>query len=230
MVGTFDKPIGVAVAPNGDVFVAEPWKSLVKKIPKSTGTPIIIGSGFGVPTFISLASNGDVYVTDSSIGVQGSSYQGSFVKKIPGGSGTVTVTVYHTLKFVRGLCVTLNGDIYVTEDGKVIRMPGGSGRIEIRFPSYFTPSAVAVSSAGTIYAVDGRNSFVAIVKPGETEFSDFLCGGCLYLSNAIFASPGGDLYFIDSYLRKVFKHSGSTGAITSINSGLLALAGVWATC
>ena len=235
-LGTFKSPIGIAVTPNGDVYVVERGTmssgtikdGAIKKVPGGTGTPITLAGGLYIPMCISVAANGDVFFTEQLNEPPNALYA---IKKIAGGQGS-PVTFYQSAKYVRGIRVTANGDIYFTEDSKVIRMPGGSGRIEISLSNSDLPLELFVTSAGTIFIVakGGYSGGVYVVQAGATVNSGpRVCEGCLYSGSSVFVSTRGDVYITDGYLHVFFKVS-SSGAVTSTHEGLSGPSGIWAMC
>lgn len=132
-------PYDVAVAPNGDLYIADQGNNEIRKVTASTGvisryagtgSPGYSGDGGPAtsaqlqhPAAVVLADNGDLYVTDT---------RNNVVRKIAAGGGRIT-TVAGTgapgsagdggpgtlaqLKSPEGIAISTAGDLYIADTG-----------------------------------------------------------------------------------------------------------------
>jgi len=164
----WEGPDGIAVAPNGDVYVTDEGNHRVEEF-TSTGGYITQWGSFGhengqfsYPHGIAVASNGDVYVADecNTDRIQEFTGEGTFIRTWGStGSGNGQFNSPH------GLAVNASGDLYLADEG--------NDRVQEFSPTggYFTqwgtagtgngqfnrPTGVAVASNGDVYVVDKEN-------------------------------------------------------------------------
>ena len=168
--GQFDTARSVAVAPNGDVYVADQGNNRIQYFsPGGTykgkwGTE---GSGNGqldVPYAVAIAPNGDVYVADvANARIQYFSPTGTYKGKWGSfGSGN------SQFDFPSAIAVASNGDVYVSDtNNDRIQRFGPTGTYKGQFGTYGTasgqldnPRGLAVAPNGDIYVADAYNDRV----------------------------------------------------------------------
>jgi hypothetical protein len=161
-----EDPYGVAVGPNGTMYVTDADNDNVSEYPPSSnGTAVIpsnqitgAGTGLDSPLCEALDANGTLYVANFGAGVT------EYAAGSTGNAAPVTLTA----NFHSPLCVAVdgNGILYVSDETPSITefAPGASGSAtpiaQITGPLTFLPAspyALAVDAAGTIY-VGGSNS------------------------------------------------------------------------
>ncbi|MGQ0741068.1 MAG: NHL repeat-containing protein [Alphaproteobacteria bacterium] len=181
----FDGPGGVAVAPNGDLFVADFYNQRIQRLHahgafvRQWGTTGEKGRGAGTfiyPTDVALSPSGRLYVADGYANrIQAFDSSGQFVTKwggplaigIPGGSNS-------WFRVVTSLAIGANGEVYAadfynhriqkfTEDGRFLTSFGGYGKGEGQFDHAI---AVAVADDGTVFAADFANNRIEKWRPG----------------------------------------------------------------
>lgn len=189
---TFNHPLGVAVDGSGNVYVADSYNRLIRKINPKGVVTTLAGSGtdgsndgmgttasFVGPQGIAVDSSGNVYVGD-----------GGEVRKIsPDGA----VTTLASGVGAYGVAVDSSGNVYVsdyegnvvqkiTPDGVVTVLAGGGvdgtdsmGNPKIKQgsddgkgtgASFHFPSGIAVDSTGNVYVVDSGNVMIRKITRG----------------------------------------------------------------
>ncbi len=178
-VGTgFYQPMGVAVDPQGNIYVADTNNSAIKKIPYTPadnitsynqynyGTPVALGSGFNYPEGVAVDAAGNVYVADT---------YNNAVKKIPysGGSYGTPVTLASGLNYPTSVGLDGGGNVYVVDQGsntvKKIPYSGGSYGAPVTLSSngLNNPFGLFVDSAANVWVTEP-----AAGKIKEIDLSD----------------------------------------------------------
>ena len=140
---TFQYPFGIAVDGPGNLYVADGWNNLIRKISSGAVVTTLAGSGaagntdavgtaasFDSPEGVAVDASGNVYVADF--------YNDSIRKITPGGAVT-TWAGYIGGGFVNGTG-TLAG--------------------------FWGPTGVAVDTAGNVYVADMLNNMIRKITPG----------------------------------------------------------------
>jgi DNA-binding beta-propeller fold protein YncE len=141
--GQFQEPWGIAVAPNGNVYVADTWNHRVQyfdpsgkflgkfgRLGDAKGQVGTDPGAFWGPRAIAISPSGEVYVTDT---------------------GNKRVQVF-------------------TLDGQFVRMFGGAGSEPGQFNE---PVGVALDSAGDVWVADAWNQRVQKLDPEGTPLASF---------------------------------------------------------
>jgi DNA-binding beta-propeller fold protein YncE len=159
----FSFPYGVAVDPAGHVFLADNLNQRVEEL--SSGGRLIrswaatFSSSGAVPDdALAVDAHGDVYVgNEDSMTVDRYTPSGQYLSSVSGpgpGAGS--------FRSISGIAVDARGRIYVADRvARAISVFSPSGALlarwtASRFPALGYPRAVAVDSAGNIYAGGGR--------------------------------------------------------------------------
>lgn len=219
--GQFDDPKGIAVAPNGDVYVADDRNDRIQFF-DAAGVflgQFEIGGGSGRPLDVEVAANRDVFVTNRASGskIERFSAGGEFLGSI-GSEGNGDG------QFVNLFCLALaaNGDVYSGDTafsriqqfgpaGNFIRKWGVAGAADSEFAGL---EALAASPSGDVYAVDSGNFRVQrfsatgdfLGKWGGQGSGD----GQFEEPSGITVAPNGDVFVADAVLNRVqiFDRSG----------------------
>ena len=142
-IATFNLPEGVAVDAAGNVYVADTYNHLIRKITPDGTVSILAGNGtagssngtgtgasFNSPFGVAVDASGDVYVADSG---------NNLIRKItPGGAVSV----------------------FAGNGVKGAKNANGSAA------SFNTPSGVAVDKAGNVYVADENNNLIRKITAG----------------------------------------------------------------
>ena len=165
--GGFDRPFGIAAAPNGDVYVTDARDRVVKldaegRFEVQWGHAGNGPGAFSNPVGIAVASDGSVYVSDyDQDRVQKFSADGNFLLQF-GSHGDRP----GEFRAPSGLAVGRGGNVYVadfynsrvqefTPDGKLIRVFGYPGRVGGAALHY--PTGVAALGSGEFLVADAYN-------------------------------------------------------------------------
>ena len=206
-------PRGVAVAPDGDLYIADGASHVVRKLDVLTGTLEIVAgtgqagsSGIGgpatsarlqTPEAVCVASNGDLYVADSDAHVvrRVSAATGAILPVAGNGSrgdgGDGDMATEAALRAPAAVAVAPNGDLYIAdrEGHRVRRVSAATGVIE--------------TVAGT-----GREGF-----SGDGGVS---ARARLRAPAGLAVAPNGDLYVADTGNHSIRRIAAATGIITTV--------------
>ena len=216
---------GVAVDPQGDVYVADPATSEISVFSRdgsklrSWGSP---GSGpgkFYKLSGIAVGPDGDIYVTDAT-SVQRFDRNGGLPKDRWGGWGTGN----GQLRYGAGIAVDADGTVYVADRGnrrvQVFSSDGTFVRILVRHDDDLDldePRGVAVNAEGTsVYVADGEEDFVARIEPKTGKVTTWKSPGVV----GVAVAPDGSVLATDSYARVVRRTTLDGSPIGTIGSGL----------
>lgn len=111
-------PIGLAVDPAGNVYVADNATNSVLKLPPGAATPTELPfAGVNEPWGLAVDPAGNVYVADNG---------GKRVLELVAGSTTPTVLPFVGLKGPRGVAVSAYGSVFLVDaSGRVLKLPHG---------------------------------------------------------------------------------------------------------
>lgn len=148
-VGKMKKPAAVAVAPNGDIFVADCGNNRIQ-VDRLGGWEIFAGARAGrtegrvrLPTAVHVSENGDVFVADTgNHRIQVNRGQSAESWQVLMSRGSEVGQVMSP----RGLAMTEAGHLFIGDTGnnRIQRLPAGGGSFEVVGP----PGAGAGQFAG----------------------------------------------------------------------------------
>ncbi|HEY8659098.1 MAG TPA: IPT/TIG domain-containing protein, partial [Hanamia sp.] len=192
---SFFNPVGLTVDISGNVYVADNVNNLIREISPAGAVSTLAGSGFqghlnGIgtlatflyPTGVAVDANGNVYVADngnnlirkiSSDGVV-STFAGSGVQVDHNGTGTAA-----SFNGPRGIAVDVNGNVYVADNGNLIRKISPTGVVTTfagsgvqgntngtgTAASFNTLMGIAVDVNGNVYVADYGNILIRKISP-----------------------------------------------------------------
>jgi serine/threonine-protein kinase len=220
--GLSEKPIGLAVDPSGDVFVADAGNNRVVELPagcQSSSCQLTVPfSGLDFPNWVAVDPVGDLFVTDTF---------NNRVVELPAGcdSSSCQLTLpFSDLNDPFGVAVDPADDVFVTEpsENEVLELPAGSRTpVTLPFSGLDSPFGVTVDPAGD----------VLVAEPGQVVELPAGCetSGCqvtvpfteLGIPVGVTVDPAGDVFVADAGNKQVVElPAGSNTQVTLPFSGL----------
>ena len=223
-------PVGatdIALAPNGDLFVADARRNRISRVVPSTGEVSVIAESLHGPSSVALSPTGDLYVADTlNNRIRRIAHDTGVSRTVAGdgrprsgedvGDGGPAVSAH--LKRPTGLAVAHNGDVYIADTGHHrVRMisastgimstiagdgvPGvsGDGALAVRARLASPVGLSLVSGAGGVfvYVADTGNNRVRVIDP-TGRISTVSSARPLIAPTRIAYHPAGWLYVKDT--------------------------------
>lgn len=240
--GQFDSPRGVAVAPDGSVYVVDMRNARVERFnadgtfARQFGGP---GRGDGQfwreagrgPTGIAIDGAGFVYVADTwNHRIEKFTADGAFVTKWGGFSNLVTGPANGDRAGFygpRGIAISAAGEVFVTDTGnarvvvfdragKFLREFGSKGAAPAQLNE---PVGIAVSPDGQrVYVADSGNARIAVFDGGgqpQAQWPVDAWRGKAYFEPYLVRDTAGNLYVTSSATRQVLKFSADGELLTA---------------
>jgi len=189
----FNVPRGVAVDASGNVYVADEWDHLIRKVSPTGVVTTLAGSTIGYadgtgaaaqfkfPAGVAVDASGNVYVADTG---------NALIRKVSP-TGVVTTLAGSTMGYAdgtgaaaqfrvpEGVAVDASGNVYVADTGNaLIRKVSPTGVVTTLAGStmgyadgtgaaakFNVPRGVAVDASGNVYVADSQNHLIRKVSP-----------------------------------------------------------------
>jgi DNA-binding beta-propeller fold protein YncE len=189
----FDGVADIVVAPNGDLFIADAARHVVRRMVPSTGETGSVAGLQGIvraPTALALAPNGDLYVADS---------QNRRVIVVTPATGVVR-TVVDDLNRPMGLAVAPDGDLYIADTGshRVQRLDVETGDLTT-LATLTAPMGLALAPRGdevVVYVADASDNHVHRIGSDGTV-TTLTSAAQLVMPTRLAHHPAGWLYVKD---------------------------------
>ncbi len=187
-------PYGVAVDPNGDVYVTEFSGNVVKKIsPEGVVLDTISHASLNMPYGIASDADGNIYIAN---------FGNDSITKMSR-SGVFSTIADPSFSGLAGIAVDRLGTVYVVNSGNntISKILAGGNVSLIADPSISSPRAIAVDSLGSIYIPSlSGNSITKITSGGAvtviTDASiDTPYGIAIHQNGSIFVANYGNSTF-----------------------------------
>ena len=178
---TFSNPYGVAVDASGNVYVADPGNSTIRKITSAgvvttlAGTAGVLGHADGIgsaasfsdPYGVAVDVSGNVYVSDSGNNTIRKITPAGVVTTLAGtagvrGSADGTGSAA-SFSYPYGVAVDASGNVYVTDYlNNAIRKITSAGAVTTfgGVAPFSNPSGVAIDVSGNVYVADSGNNLI----------------------------------------------------------------------
>lgn len=170
--GRFNKPAGIAIAPDQSVYITDTWNHRIQqfdadgKFIRMWGKDGTEASDFDTPTEIAIAPNGDVYIAGREPYIQQFTAKGKFVRSWGSkGKGAMQFSS------IGSISIAPNNTLYVLEydnqrvlqftlEGDFIREWGGIGNTDrsAELGKFHDPSGLTVGNNGSVYVADTMNN------------------------------------------------------------------------
>ncbi len=192
ILASFDGVADLAVDASGNVYVADQFNGLLRKIAPS-GVVTTVARGLDQPDGVKADSQGNVYVSE---------WKGNRVLKV-GPQGTVSIVQAEGLKEPTGIVVESSGTIVVGEHGynRITRI-SKDGSLQV-LAAVDGPGGLSLDAAGNLYVAELRRHTVGRLSP-QGQFLTIAGAGRVGLkdgpaNSALFFEPDGMAVF-GSYL------------------------------
>src|SRR5262245_20063718 len=182
-VGTsHDQPTGIALDPNGNLWVAE-----------SNGNRV----GKYDPDRVGIASTSTPFpravAADAASGYFASLTTGAIYRwTVP----QAVITVATGFSGAYGMAATPAGDLYIadTSRNRIVKLTPAGVQTELPFTGLNQPMGVAVDGAGNVFVADRQNHRVVVLSPAGVQSTVGFTG--LNLPSSVAVGPDGTVYVV----------------------------------
>jgi sugar lactone lactonase YvrE len=196
----FNHPWGLAVDADGNVYVADNWNQLIRKV-TSTGvvTTLAETTSFYWPQGVTVDTTGNVYVGNTN----------NICKITPAG---VVTTLATTDDHAWALASDAAGNIYVTNRNNEVLKVTSAGVVTTLAANFNQPQGIAVDTAGNVYIADTGNNEIRKITPAG-DVSTFAANFNQPYGVAVDAA--GNIYVADTGNNKIRKVT-PAGVVTTL--------------
>ena len=239
-------PQGIAVAPNGTVYVADSGNHLIRSISPSGEVRTVAGattSGYAdgqgttarfyYPSDVFLMPNGTLYVSDTWNNRIRAISPSGMVTTVAGTGATTPLTngpaVNATFNRPMGLSLSSNGTLYIAEEvGGRVRALSPNGTVSTVATGFINSRSVLVHPNGTVYVTDtvcrissiSPSGTISILAGGACAFADGQGTAARFnYPSSLALSRDGTLYVSDTINNRIRAIS-ETGYVSTIAGGL----------
>ena len=186
----FSSPTGIAVDPSGNVYVAEYYSGVIKKI-SSSGISVF-GTGYFHTGCVASDVSGNIYVADAGNGI---------IYKIA--TNNTVSTVASGFNYPWGLALDAAGNIYMTETyNNSVKKIAPNGAITILGSGFSGPYGIAVDASGNVYVADGGNNAIKKIDISNNVTS---IGTGFNWPTGVAVDAAGNVYVADTYNNAIKK-------------------------
>lgn len=206
----FSDPFGVAVAPDGTVFVSDAGDAHTVRRISPDGTVSTFAAGFNTPSGLSIDGDGVLYVADTG---------NNAIRRIER-DGKVS-TVAEGFNGPIGVAAGPDGRIIVADTyNDRIRAIERDGRVVSVTEEYFdTPCGVAVDGAGNIYVAETGADAVRMISPtGVVSTVEPMPSDRLFRPIGIAVGPDARVLYVTDDRGRIVEITPGLGARTLIGS------------
>lgn len=188
-------PSGLAMAANGDLYIADTRHYSVCKVSAATGIANkVAGTGFPgdsgdggpaihallySPTSIAVNPRGDLYIldtyynlvrkVDAATGII-STVAGNVNASAPGLGGPATAAGLYS---ATAIALDSAGNLYIAADGQILQVPFSTGILNVYNSGYFSTGSMIFDSIGNLYYTNSMYNNVGIIAAGSGALSTF---------------------------------------------------------
>ncbi|MFN7994634.1 MAG: BACON domain-containing carbohydrate-binding protein [Bryobacteraceae bacterium] len=215
-----NKPQGVAVDSQGNLYIADTTNNAVKVWTAATQTIATLPISVNTPLALAVDSRGNVYIADS---------KNNAVKEWVAATQQVTTLVSSGIASPTGVAVDSNGNVYISDAGhNAVKMWSASTQQVSTLIStgLNVPRGLAIDILGNLYIADCKNNAIKQWSPSTGTVTQLPIAG-LNTPYSVAVDPYGNLYIADS-LNNAIRQWGlaSQQLATVVSTGLKSPTGV----
>ena len=229
--GQFADPYGIAISPDGSLYVADSQNNRIQKFDTNGNFLIKWGSGstgsgdgeFNTPSGMAIGYDGSIYITDSgNHRIQKFDNNGNFITKwgtLGNGDGQ--------FDWPAGIASGVDGSVYVadTYNNRIQKFDSNGNFISkwVSFgveQSFNGPLGVAVGPDGSVYVADSNNDRIEKFDANGNLITQWgipggMCGEVDCPPTGITVGPDGTVYVVDSANSRIQKFDSNGTFLTS---------------